>query len=190
MAILKLYELIALNQLSRDQCNIICRDVAKAFDKVWHRGLKYKILQFQLSDIVEKILCSFLDDHTVQIKMFGKLSLKFDLKSGVPQGSILSLTLFIFYTADMPPPGPGATDILFADDVTQVIEYPHHSKRFLARKTEREVERINKFERKWKIKTNRNKFQLLSISKLKPAEVRRQNRIVNSSDHISMLGFE
>ena len=90
----------------------------------------------------------------------------------------------------MPPPGPGATNILFADDVTQVIEYPHHSKRFLARKTEREVERINKFERKWKIKTNRNKFQLLSISKLKPAEVRRQNWIVNFSDHINMLGFE
>ena len=58
----------------------------------------------------------------------------------------------------MPPPGLGATDIMFADDVTQVIEYPHHSKRFLARKMEREVERVNKYERKWKIKTKEISF--------------------------------
>ena len=190
LLILKLYDLIALNQQNGGQCNIVCRDVAKAFDKVWHRGLKYKILQLRLPDIVEKILCSFLDDRTAQIKMFGGLSHKFDLKSGVPQGSILSPTLLIFYTADMPPPGPGATDIMFADDVTQVIEYPHRSKRFLARKTEREVERIDKYERKWKIKTNKDKFQLLSVSKLKPAEVRIDNRMVNFSDHISMLGLK
>ena len=163
---------------------------AKAFDKVWHRGLKYKILQLQLSDIVEKILCSFLDDRTAQIKMYGGPSQKFDLKSGVPQGSILSPTLYIFYTADIPPPGPGATDIMFADDITQVIEYPHHSRRFLARRTEREAERINEFEKKWKIKTNRNKFKLLSISKSKPAEVSIDNRRVDFSDHINILGFK
>ena len=80
-AILKLYKLIALIQRNGGQCNIMCRDVAKAFDKVWHRGLKYKILQLQLPDIVEKILCSFLDDRTAQIKMFGDLSQKFDLES-------------------------------------------------------------------------------------------------------------
>ena len=67
LAILKLYELIALNQRNGGQCNIVCGDVAKAFDKVWHRGLKYKILQLQLSDIVEKILYSFLDDRTAQM---------------------------------------------------------------------------------------------------------------------------
>ena len=73
LAILKLYELIALNQWNGGQCNIVCRDVAKAFDKVWHRGLKYKVLQLRLPDLVEKILCSFLDDRTSQIKMFGGL---------------------------------------------------------------------------------------------------------------------
>ena len=89
-----------------------------------------------------------------------------------------------------PPIPPLIASHMFADDVTQVIEYPHRSKRFLARKTEREVERINKYERKWKIKTNKDKFQLLSVSKLKPAEVRIDNRIVNFSDHITMLGFK
>ena len=61
MAITKIYEMVALNQRNRGQCDIVYRDVAKAFDKVWHAGLKYKILQLELPDIAEKMLCSFLD---------------------------------------------------------------------------------------------------------------------------------
>ena len=190
LAILKLYEIIAMNQRQRSQCNVVCRDVAKAFDKVWHRGLKFKILRLQLPDITEKILCSFLDNRTAQIKMEGRLSDKFELKSGVPQGSILSPTMYIFYTSDLRPPGPGATDIMFADDVSQVIEYPHSSKRMLALKTEREIERINRFEKQWKIRTNKNKFKILSISKAKPAEIRIENRIIPFSNRINILGFE
>ena len=92
-----------MNQRQRFQCYVVCRDFTKAFDKVWHRGLKFKILLLQLPDIVEKILCSFLDDRTAQVKMEGQLSDKFELKSGVPQGSILSSTLYIFYTSDLRP---------------------------------------------------------------------------------------
>ena len=52
--ILKIYEMVAMNQRERHQCNIVCRDVAKAFDKVWHRGLKYKLMKLNLPDILEK----------------------------------------------------------------------------------------------------------------------------------------
>ena len=44
-AILKIFEKIAVNQKLGSQCNIVCRDIAKAFDKVWQQGLQYKILQ-------------------------------------------------------------------------------------------------------------------------------------------------
>lgn len=33
---------------------MVLRDVEKAFDKVWHSGLKYKIVQLGLPDILEK----------------------------------------------------------------------------------------------------------------------------------------
>ena len=138
-AILKIYKMVAMNQRERHQCNIVCRDVAKAFDKVWHQGLKYKIMKLNLPDILEKIVCNFLDNRTAQIKMDGKLSDRFSLRSGVPQGSVLSPTLFIFYTSDIPPPGAGGTDVLFTDDITQIMEYTHRSKKMLARRTEREI---------------------------------------------------
>ena len=43
-ALLRIYEQIAINQRYKYNCNIVCRDVSKAFDKVWHNGLCYKIL--------------------------------------------------------------------------------------------------------------------------------------------------
>ena len=65
-----------------------------------------------------------------QIRLDKQLSDKFPLESRVPQGSILSPTLYTFYTSDMPPPGAGSTDMLFADDLTQIIEHHHRSRKF------------------------------------------------------------
>ena len=189
LALAKLYEMIALHQRERSQCTLVCRDVSKAFDKVWHAGLKFKILNLQLPDIMEKILCSFMDDRTAQIKLRNKLSEKFELGSGVPQGSILSPTMYIFYTSDMPAPGGGVTNVLFADDVTQLIEYHHRSKQIIARRTERAIADVNSYERKWKIKTNQNKFKVLPISVTKPAPLTIEGTNIDFSNNIQILGL-
>ena len=89
----------------------------------------------------------------------------------------------------MPPPGADSTDVLFADDVTRIIEHHHRSRKHLARKTEREINRINQFENLWKLKTNRNKFKLLSISLEKPEPVRIDGTIINVAQEITVLGF-
>ena len=81
MALCKIYEKIAINQNERGQCNIVCCDVAKAFDKVWHEGLKYKILHAGLPGVIERILCNFLDDRSAVINKRGIISERFNLKS-------------------------------------------------------------------------------------------------------------
>lgn len=43
---------------------------------------------------------------------------------------------------------------MYADDITQVKTAPSKSKLKMKVKVERETERINKFDRKWKIKTS------------------------------------
>ena len=190
-ALMMIYESIALNQRDKNrQCNLVCRDISKAFDKVWHNGLRYKILQLELPNLLEKLLSNYIENRKVWIKdNEGSLGNTIEIKSGVPQGGILSPTLFIIYTADMPETPPNVLNISYADDVTQVIIENDKGKQLLSRKTEREIKRLNEYESKWKIKTNRNKFQLLSISKLKPAKVRVDDNDINFNNEAKILGL-
>ena len=57
-------------------------------------------------------------------------------------------------------------------------------------KKNRKRNRINQFENLWKIKTNRNKFKLLSISLEKPEPVGIYGTIINVAQEITVLGFK
>ncbi len=48
------YETIANALADRHQVTVVLRDGSKAFDKVWHSGLKYKTLRLGLPPIIEK----------------------------------------------------------------------------------------------------------------------------------------
>ncbi len=69
------------------------RDVAKAFDKVWINGLKYKLNHIGLPEVLLKTLCSFLDERSAKIKFGSETSNNIPILNGVPQGSVLSPTL-------------------------------------------------------------------------------------------------
>ena len=145
------YETIALTQQKRQFCNIVCRDVVKAFDRVWIEGLKYKLLQTELPSLLKKVLCSFATDRTAQIKIDKHIGPKFQLRARVPQGSILSPTLFTFYTHDVPPPTTQSDmNVIFADDITQVIMH-EDDREETAIQTEWEIVRVNNYEKLWKI---------------------------------------
>ena len=161
------YETIANALAEKKQVYMVLRNVAKAFDKVWHNGLKYKLLRLGFPAILEKILCSFLDNRKTKINIGNEYSNDIKLLSGVPQGSVLSPTLYTLYTNDLSPPEYGCLEIMYADDITQVITSPSKSKLMMKLKVEREIERINKFERKWKTKTSEEKFKIIPIAQYK-----------------------
>ena len=69
-------------------------DVEKAFDNVWHHGLKYKIYQLDLPTKHCMWLADFLVGRLMQVKIEGFLSPNVYSKAVVPQSSNMSPLLF------------------------------------------------------------------------------------------------
>ncbi len=188
-AITTIYETIANALADKNQVYVVLRDVAKAFDKVWHNGLKFKILNLGLPSIIEKILCNFINNRKAKINIGNDYSNHIPLLSGVPQGSVLSPTLYTLFTNDLPPPEHGCIDVLYADDITQVITTQSKSKRMLKIKVEREIERINNFEKKWKIKTSEEKFKILPIAQYKIQKILVNGKEIETCKSAKLLGL-
>lgn len=190
VALGKMYEIIAMSQNQGKSCNVVSRDIQKAFDKVWHGGLKYKMKTANFPELLLKILCSFVDGRTAAITIGKFQGPEFPLLSGVPQGSILSPALFNFYTRDVPEPERNNHQFIFADDHTQVItHFNKRGKGMLALRTAREIKRVNDYEKLWKIATSREKFQLVSIAARKPHDVIVDGNIIPFKRHAKILGF-
>ncbi len=189
-AIASTYETIANSLADSHQVIVVLRDVAKAFDKVWHSGLKYKLLQLGLPDILQKTLCTFLDNRIANISFGNELSHDVNILSGVPQGSVLSPTLYTLYTNDLPQAGPGCMDTLYADDITQIVTTASKSKKMMKLKLEREIDRINSFERKWKIRTNEDKFKIIPIAQYKTEQLTVNGKNLNTSKEGRFLGLK
>ena len=141
---------------------IVTKDVEKAFDTVWHRGLKYKLANnFNLPPLAVKILCSFLDHRSCFIRFMGVVSNPIHPRAGDPQGSKLSPTLYIMYVADMPRPliRHQAITLMYADDCTHMTRA--HAIDQATLRMNRELESASHWERQWRIKTNPTKTKVM-----------------------------
>ena len=76
-------------------------DICKAFDGVWHRGLLFKLESFGVSDFLLLWFKSYLADRKQGVALPGAVSAWTYIKTGVPQGPILGLLLFLIYINDI-----------------------------------------------------------------------------------------
>lgn len=76
-------------------------DVKKAFDEVWYDGVFNKLLQTVISIHLVKLIQSFLSNRYFNIKVKKTISSSQQIIAAVPQGSCLSLYLYLVYTNDI-----------------------------------------------------------------------------------------
>lgn len=92
-------------------------DLTKAFDRVWHTGLEYKLKAVGIQGQVFKLLTSYLKDRQQFVTICGQKSEKRTMKAGVPQGSVLGPLLFLIYINDITIKVRNQS-FLFADDTS------------------------------------------------------------------------
>ena len=88
----------------------------KAFDSVPHSLLIHKLKTFGFNGDSLSWLKSYLTGRKQQVVIEGAKSSWLSVTSGVPQGSILGLLLFLLYINDMPDVVSFCSISLFADD--------------------------------------------------------------------------
>ena len=92
-------------------------DISKAFDKVWHEGLLYKLRSIGISGDLYKLLENYLSGRLQRVVLNGQTSSWRPVLAGVPQGSILGPLLFLIYINDLPNELKSNAK-LFADDTS------------------------------------------------------------------------
>ena len=101
----------------REEARVVCLDISKAFDRVWHPGLLVKLRALGFAGKLLHWLADYLRNRSMKIILNGKSSSTKFINAGVPQGSILGPLLFIIFIDDITL-DISSTSILYADDVT------------------------------------------------------------------------
>nr|XP_034172329.1 uncharacterized protein LOC117600695 [Osmia lignaria] len=97
----------------------VCLDIEKAYDSIPRTTINNALTKTGLNGNILAFIKNFLTNRTIQVRTNGTLSKPTIIHNGVPQGSVISVTLFLIVINDVlnniKPPIQGT---LFADDLT------------------------------------------------------------------------
>ena len=103
-----------------ESCDVINLDFAKAFDKVSHNQLLFKLWRLGITGNTWKWFECYLSNRTHYVCLEGTNSSSLSVLSGVPQGSILGPLLFLIYVNDITTPIVNSSIYIYADDTKLV----------------------------------------------------------------------
>ena len=72
-------------------------DIPKAFDRVWHKGLVFKLKQHGISGLLLDWITDYLNNRSQKVVIRSCVSSAMYTNAGVPQGSVLGPLLFLVY---------------------------------------------------------------------------------------------
>ena len=116
--------LLILEQLHK----LLYLDISKAFDRVWHKDLMYKLEAIGITGTLLNWIRDYFSCHMqATVVKGGKSNLK-RLFAGVPQGSVLGPLLFLIYINGIANSIKSVIE-LFADDTSLSLAQNDHDLR-------------------------------------------------------------
>ena len=143
------------------EVRMVFLDISKAFDKVWHKGLLYKLKSAGIRGALLSWFESYLSNHQQRVVLDGQSSDWRQVEAGVPRGSVLGPLLFLIYINDI-------TDeiqskcLLYADDTSlfEVVDSPGNTALML----NKDLESIQRWATKWLVTINPSKTECMTFS--------------------------
>ena len=157
---------------NRGQTDVILLDFSKAFDKVPHQRLLYKIKHYGIRGKTLAWLSDFLKHRSQTVLVEGSKSLPAPVLSGVPQGSVLGPLMFLMYINDLPEYIEHSSVRLIADDCLVYREINNHQD---GNMLQEDLNNLQRWESDWQMEFHPQKCQLLRVTN-------KQNPINHSYD--------
>ena len=126
-------------------------DISKAFDKVWHNGLIYKLKQNGVSGNLLNLIIDLLDARKQRVALDGQYSSWASVKAGVPQNSILGPLFLLIFINDLSD-NLLSNPKLFADDTSLLSVVRDIT--LSAKNLNDDLKKINKWALQWKMNFN------------------------------------
>jgi hypothetical protein len=140
---------------NRQYCSATFLEISQTFDKIWHKGLLYKIgRSLPLNYFL--ILNSYLSNRHFIVRVDIEHTDLTPVNAGVPQGSVLSPLLYQYhlYTADLPT-SPDSITATFANDTAVIAT--DYDPATASQKLQASLLEIQSWLNIWRMKANETK---------------------------------
>ena len=152
--------------VNREHVVSVFFDLEKAYDTTWRHGILKDLHDLGLKGRLPLFIQSFLEDRTMQVRVGSTLSDLYDQEQGVPQGSILSTTLFNIKINNIVNCLDTKTDgSLYVDDFG--ICYRSKNMRTIERHLQQSINRIEDWATNNGFKFSKSKTQCVHFCKLR-----------------------
>ena len=135
-------------------------DLSAAYDTVNHRLLIQKLYNTTLDSQLCRVIQNLMSDRRFYVELNNERSRWRIQKNGLPQGSVLSPTLFNIYTNDQPILD-GTRSFIYADDLCVTAQYPTFQE--VEQQIEEALGELTHYYRSNSLRANPNKTQVTAF---------------------------
>lgn len=119
-------EVLAHTKANNLHADIACLDISKAYNRVWRKGVLEQLGRWGYAGNVLNFINGFLANRTFRVAIGGSLSSTFTEENGVPQGSVLAVSLFLIVMNSVFQHLPSGVHVfVYADDIVIVVAGPN-----------------------------------------------------------------